>query len=299
MKIHFIITILILVQIKIYSQNNTGKFVSEEWITSSLKNENSVELIKNFEASFPSEASKKNEIDKSTNEPYLSLTKINLDDDEGSEYVLFIGSNYSRTMFYVIDDNFKILYQEYLWLFNDYPQLIIYNSRDQHKTLSFRYLYGRGSGHWLFSKRFFKVFEGKVYLVLEVADDSNDTFNFRGINGRIELKEINEYNGGFYLSYSYNIYPHQKVLEYLGIEDENYSLIKKEKQSLIYIFNETEKKFILTGIDKTSIKDKYFFEPGNDSLFIKAFVKELDNIESTGTDIDKKVVKFLRGENKN
>jgi hypothetical protein len=294
MKKHLFFTLFILIQPQVYSQDNVGKFVSEQWIISSLKNENTIEQVKKFEATFPSEASKKNRMEKSSSEPYLSLTKINLDADEGCEYLLIIGGDYTRTMFYVIDDNLKIIYQEYLWLFNDYPQLVIYNSNDQHKTFSFRYLYGRGSGRWLFSKQFFKVFDGKVYLVLEIADDSNNTFNIKGINGQVELTKIDEYNGEIYLIYSYNIYPHQRVLEDLGIVDENFSLIKNGDQSLIYSFDETTKKFMLTGIDKFSVKQKYFFDTGNDALFLEAFKKELDEIEFSGTDNDKKVVKYLR-----
>ena len=294
MKKHLFLILLILVQVRIYGQDNTGKFVSEQWIVTSLKNENPLEQVTKFESNFPSEASKKNRMENSSTDPYLSLTKINLDEDVESEYILIIGKDYSRTMFYVIDDNFKIIYQEYLWLFNDYPQLVIYNSNDQHKILSFRYLYGRGSGRWLFTKQFFKVFDGKVYLVLEIADDSNNTFNYKGINGQIELTKIDEYNGEIFLNYSYNIYPHQKVLEDLGIVDENYSLIKKDNQSFIYNFDATSKKFMLTGIAKSSMKDKYFLEPGNDSLFLKAFTKELDEIEFNGSNNDKKVVKFLR-----
>ena len=72
------------------------------------------------------------------------------------------------------------------------------------------------------------------------------------------------------------------------------SLIKKDNQSFIYNFDATSKKFMLTGIAKSSMKDKYFLEPGNDSLFLKAFTKELDEIEFNGSNNDKKVVKFLR-----
>jgi hypothetical protein len=285
--------LLISVQLAIYSQDNVGKVVPSEWISMALKNENTLDLIRRFESSFPPFESNFPVSD----QPYLSLTEINLDEDDGSEFVLFLGTDYSRTMFYIIDHDFKIIFQEYLWLHNDYPQLVIYNSSDQHKILSYKYLYSRGSGQWLFSRKFFKVYEGKAFLVLEIVDDSNDTFNDKGINGRIRLENIEEYNGQLHVSYSYDLYPHENVLQKLGLGSQDYSLIKIDKENFIYEFQDDTKKFSLFGIYKDSTKETYFFNPSNDSMFIKAFSSELKQIESKGSIIDKKIIQYLKNKN--
>lgn len=163
--------------------------------------------------------------------------------------------------------------------------------------MSYKYLYSRGSGHWLFSRKFFKVYDGKVFLVLEIVDDSNDTFNDKGINGRIRLESIEEYNGQLYVDYSYNLYPHENILQQLGINIQDYTLIKKDKENFIYEFHEDTKIFSLYGINKDSPKEGYFFNPSNDSLFLKAFSRELEQIESKGTITEQRIIQYLKNKN--
>jgi hypothetical protein len=273
-----------------FGQTNKGKTVPKEWISSALKIEDRLSLIHKFEELFPPEI--KSNINGS--EPYLNLTKINLDEDDESEYVLFIGMDYANTMLYLIDDDNKIIYQEYLWLHNDYPQLVIYNSKDQHKTLSYRYLYRRGSGQWLYTKKFLRIYNSEVFLVLEIVDDSNNTFNTRGINGIVRLTRVEESDGDFYVNYSYNLYPHEQVLENLGLISQDYSLIKEDDKNFIYNFDQSSKKYLLYGIDKNSYKPSYFFDPGDDSLFLKAFGNELDQIKQKGSPVDNKIVNYLK-----
>jgi hypothetical protein len=186
MKKLICIILLAIGHIQVFCQDNIGKVVPDSWISRALKNENQLDLIQEFNKLFPAQ----NIEFPSSQQPYLNITKINLDDDEDSEYVLFLGTDYSRTTFYIIDNDYKIIFQEYLWLHNEYPELLIFNSNDQHKTLSYKYLYSRGSGQWLFTRKFIRVYDGKALLVLEIVNDSNNTFNEVGINGRIKLERI-------------------------------------------------------------------------------------------------------------
>jgi len=299
MKKHIILLILTLLSLTTIAQNdNIGRLVSANWIKRVIEGDNKSELINEFGKQFPSKAISTNPTENNNENSYLNLTKINLDNDIDDEYLIFIGSDYANTMFYVVDNDYKIIYEEYLWLHNEYPQLKIYNSIDQHKLFSFRFLYGRGSGHWLFTNKICRIELGKVYLVLEFVEDSNDTFNHKGINGRIKSENVEEYGGQIFFDYSYELYPHSVVLENLDIQDESFTLIKKEKEVVIYSYDETKKKLVQNENTITSEMEKYFFEPGNDSLFLKAFSKDLDKILETGTINEKKVVEYLR-KNKN
>jgi hypothetical protein len=299
MKNQILFLILLLLSLTAIAQNNNiGGLVSSNWITRVIKGENKNELINEFGKQFPSKAISTNPAENNNENSYLNLTKINLDNDIDDEYLIFIGSDYANTMFYVVDNDYKIIYEEYLWLHNQYPQLKIYNSTDQHKLFSFKFLYGRGSGHWLFTNKIFRIEACKVSMVLEFVDDSNDTFNYKGINGRIKSENIDEYGGQIFFDYSIELYPHEVILEKLGISDESLILIKKEKEVVIYSYDNTKMKFVQNENGITSEMEKYFFEPGNDSLFLKAFSKDLDRILETGTVNEKKVVEFLR-KNKN
>ncbi len=299
MKKLIIFLILLLLSLTTIDQNNNvGGLVSSNWIMRVIEGENKNELINEFGKQFPSKAISTNPTENNNDNSYLNLTKINLDNDIDDEYLIFIGSDYANTMFYVVDNDYRIIYEEYLWLHNDYPQLKIFNSTDQHKLFSFKVLYGRGSGYWLFTNKIYRIESGKVYLVLEFVDDSNDTFNDKGINGRVESENIHEYGGQIFVDYSFELYPHEAVLEKLGIPDEPFPLIKKEKEVVIYSYDNTKKRLVQNENCITSEMERYFFEPGNDSIFLKAFSKDLDMILETGTLNEKKVVEFLR-KNKN
>ena len=295
MKKHIILLFLTLLSLTTIAQNdNIGRLVSSNWIKRVIERDNKSELINEFGKQFPSKAISTNPTENNNENSYLNLTKINLDNDIDDEYLIFIGSDYANTMFYVVDNDYKIIYEEYLWLHNEYPQLKIYNSIDQHKLFSFKFLHDRGSGHWLFTNKICRIELGKVYLVLEFVEDSNDTFNHKGINGRIKSENVEEYGGQIFFDYSYELYPHSDVLDNLNIQDESFILIKKEKEVVIYSYDETTKKLVKNENTITSEMEKYFFEPGNDSLFLKAFSKDLDKILETGTLNEKRVVEYLR-----
>ena len=297
MKKNTLFLILLTFSLITFAQSsNVGGLVYATWIKKVIEGSNKNELISEFGKLFPSKSIDLKSSDNSNS--YLNLTKINLDNDLDDEYLIFIGSDYANTMFYVVDNDFKIIYEEYLWLHNDYPQLKIYSSNDQYKFFSFKFLYGRGSGHWLFTNKIFRIDSGKVHLVAEFVDDSNDTFNDIGINGRIKTDNIEEYGGQIFLDYSFDLYPHEAILQKLGITEESLLLIKKEKQVVIYTYDNTKKKLVQNEHSVTSAMEKYSFAPGNDSLFLKAFTKDLDLIIEKGTENQKKVVKYLR-KNKN
>lgn len=293
MKKNSIALILLIFNLITYAQeSNVGKLVSAAWIKKVIEGSDKNELISEFGKKIPSKTIDLKSYDNSNS--YLNLTKINLDNDVDDEYLIFIGSYYANTMFYVVDNDFKIIYEEYLWLHNDYPQLKIYSSNDQYKFFSFKFLYGRGSGYWLFSNKIFRIDNGKVYLVDEFIDNSNETSNNKGINGMIKTSNIQEYGGQIFLYYSFDLYPHKTVLQQLGITEESLSLIEKEKQAVIYSYDSAKKKLVQNGDYVTSDMEKYAFEPGNDSLFLKAFSKDLDLIMENGTENQKKVVRYLR-----
>ncbi len=294
MKKYFFAIILLLSSLSTFSQNIIVKTVPEIWIERVINGEDKNKLIQEFGEQFPSKAISTDISEYKKGNSYLNLTKINLDDDIDSEYLLFIGTNYANTMFYTIDDNLKILFEEFLWLHNDYPQLRIFNTEDQHKMFSYTYLYGRGSGRWLFTYKVYKIIEGKVVLVLEFVKDSNDTFNHKGINGRIYTNYISFYGNKLFVNYNYDLYPNQNILSKLEIENEKYSLISNRKESVIYSFDKIKKRLIHNDMTISPKMEKYFFEPSNDSLFLKAFSKELDKIMIEGNENDKKVIEYLR-----
>ncbi len=300
-KLSFVLLLaLVLIGQNIFAQINIGEQVPEEWLKKALEQPSDKSLIIEFGKLFFSEAVSTKSYMYDEKEPLLNLTKINLDNDIESEYLLFIGTNYSETNFYVIDDNLSIIFGEYLYLHNEYPQLRIYNTLDQHKLFGYKFLYGRGSGHWLFSNKVFRVESGKVSLVLEFIDSSNDSFNYAGINGKIETNNIREYGGDIFVKYSYDLYLRYDLIQDLGIEFEgnSYSLFDEDEVTIIYSYDPVTNQLVYNDHNISQEMMEYFFQPSNDSLFLKAFNNKLDEKYSQGSNLDRKLIDYLR-RNKN
>jgi hypothetical protein len=268
-----------------------GKIVDASWLHRALIGSNTNELVAEFGIKFPLEVIETNYTD--STESYLKVTKTNLDDDLGDEYLVFIGSNYANTFFFAVDNNYKILYEEHLWLHNDYPQLKIYNSNDKFNYFSFKFLHDRGTGFWLYTTKIFKIIENKVCLVAEIIDDSNETSNEKGINGRVKATTINIKDGKFYINYSFDLYPNYLVLQKLDIDDDTFSFIKKDNQQVILTYDVTKKKLVQDELVVTDTMRKYAFEPSNDVLFKEAFSKDLAEIKENGTFNQKKVCSYF------
>lgn len=271
-----------------------GKTVDASWLNRALIGSNANELVAEFGIKFPLEVIDTNFTD--TTESYLKVTKTNLDDDLGEEYLIFIGSNYANTFFFALDNNGKILYEEHLWLHNDYPQLKVYNSNDKFNYFSFKFLHGRGTGYWLYTSKIFKIIENKVCLVAEIVDDSNETSNENGINGRIKATAITVKGGKILINYTFDLYPHYLVLQKLDIEDDSFSFIKKENQQVVFTYDSNQKKLVQDELIVSTAMSKYAFEPGNDELFKEAFSNELETIKCQGTFNQKKVCSYFMGE---
>lgn len=294
MKNKIVLLLFFIAGLNAFGQVNIGKKVPLKWLKTAIQGGDNGKLVHEFGQMFPSKVIAEDPVLNDAMTVYLNLTKVNLDTDFEDEYVLFIGSYYAQTMFYVIDHDFKIIHEEYLWLHNDYPQMKILSATDQHKLISFKFLYGRGSGFWLFTNKVYRLESGKLDLVLELVDDSNDTFNDKGINGMITADSFEEYGNELFVTCSFRLNPHYLVLEKLGIQDETFELIKREKVSAIYTYDTDLRKFIPKGGPITADMEAYFLKPGNDALFLKAFASDLALLLSNGTENQKKVVRYLQ-----
>jgi hypothetical protein len=140
------------------------------------------------------------------------------------------------------------------------------------------------------------VDSGKVTLVLEFVNSSNDTFNFEGINGWIETENILEFGGNLFVEYSYDFYLRSDLLEHLGInyEGDSYSLAKGEDITIIYSYDPTRNQMKFNDREITSEMMDLFFQPSNDSLFLQVFRSGLDKKVKNGSELDKRLIEYLR-----
>lgn len=295
-----ILLLMLLIQASLMlaqESNHLGNSVSMAWLKQVIEGGNKTELINKFEDLMSSTPVVHEVTATNDKDAYLDLTKLNLDDDFNDEYLLFIGAYHGTVMFYVIDDNLKIIYEEYLWLHTGYPSLNIYSAVDQHKFFSIEFLYETGTGQWLYSTKIFRLDNGKVYLVNELVSDSNEALH-TGINGRIQSHNIHSENGNITLHYSYEFYMDEVTLRQLGLDEKSPPLLKKDYDFVSYIYDSTQKKLVNSSSSVSSEMEAYFFKPADDALFLKVFKKELDLLMTKGRDDQKKIIEYLRASTK-
>lgn len=131
-------------------------------------------LVKEFAQAHPSEALPRDT--KLDSEAYLNIMTVYLDEIPEPEHLLFIGQDQAHTMLYVIarrGEQWTIIFEEYVDMFNEEPELYIINQDSRNKLFYIRMLQERGSGVWLLTYRFYKMVGGTVYDVLDIVQQSN------------------------------------------------------------------------------------------------------------------------------
>jgi len=272
------------------------------------------ELVYEFALAHPSEvlpASKSAYMTKDYN-PYLNITTINLDEDKEPEHIMFIGQNYANTMFYVIkkvNNQWKIIHSEYLWLHNEAPELHLSNTTLKNRTFHIRYLHERGTGLWLYTYRFYKVINGKTYLTLEIPEEVNLAMYASLINGDASLTKIqvDSNDDSIYAHYSYEFWPGGQIMSALHIEEpsegEPMLLLKQENAFVSFDWNDKKHKFEVSEPSGNAEADtitlaqfNYFLnllKIDNDKLFVPAFKKQLEEVTTSGDEQQKKIAKYL------
>jgi hypothetical protein len=231
-------------------------------------------------------------------EPYLKIVSNDIDGDGRQEIFLFIsGINYTNTMLYVLspgDNHWKIIHEEYVWMHNQEPRFEFYNAANKQKIFMLTHLYYRGTGHWLFSYRFYRMTGGKFLCVLEIPEDSN-LYEWSDLNGRAETTKLSVLGDSIYVTFKYQYYPSDEVKEKLkinpGKKDETF-LIDREDEAIFKWKAETHE-YTLMPSTLNNNKIKCFMDIWNVELFRKEFRNDLINLIKFGKPDQKKVAEYF------
>ncbi len=256
-------------------------------------------LVKEFAQAHPSEALSADA--KLDDGAYLNIMTANLDEDPEPEHLLFIGPDSAHTMLYVISrrgGQWKIIFGEYVDLFNEDPELYIINQHSRNKLFYIRTLYERGSGVWLFTWRFYRIVRGTVYNVLEIVQDSNLALEASNLYQHADTI-VRGSSDGVFVTYRYRFAPSMQLLISLGLA-KDYSNERKvdlidDEENVLYTWNEASRKLVPSLEDSklSEAKIQCFSKLGDEYLFAKAFEKELREIAKSGTADQKKVAEYL------
>lgn len=231
---------------------------------------------------------------------------VDLDGEPGEELICLLGWDVTcpyLSVFKKLQDGWYLLYLESFDMFYSDPDFYVASSYSKNKTFYFRRVYNHGSGIYLDGFSFYKLINNKVYQCLNLINEASlygwslidqftsMTFKFSGSDA-----------DGILVNYTYNFFPGiiNEEADSLNV-NEDIHLVKGEggvaykwdSRRLIYRLN--IESFQDKPEDLTAEKIACFGAFGNDSLFIKAFRREIDQTLATGTPLQKQILrKYLR-----
>lgn len=215
---------------------------------------------------------------------------VNLDDDPAKELVGIF--NYGReyqnlAVFKLIGNSWYLLYHESFYDFYNASELKVANSASPNKVFYINCLYERGSGVYRDAYRFFKLIDNKVYPCLEIPKmahiygwglclNQEDSTRFLIDSARADNIMV-AYCYNFFPGYEYNT-PKSQQVDMSFAKGEKIVWYKWNKNTFTYepaLSNKPDE------MSKDKIANLSRF--GDDSLFIKAFAYEIDEIFKTAS----------------
>jgi hypothetical protein len=224
-----------------------------------------------------------------------------LDEDQGDELICLIGwGDYdpSLCVFKKKQNDWYLIYLEDVHTFYSAPAISIANNFSRNKTFYFRHVNDHGSGVYADSYAFYKVIGNRVYKCLDLVNEARIQGWGLFLNQDIKMEfDFNGDSDGLWVKFTYNFY-HTIVKSgkqaWEGGDD--VSLIQGE-DGVGYKWNNKIKKYELdvnnaqvAADELTDQKITCFGNFGNDTLFVKAFRRQIDTLLKIGSAQQKKIL---------
>lgn len=169
-------------------------------------------------------------------DPYPNLSFADLDGDGRPEGILFIGFHgEANSQLYLMREEgtrWRILHQEYVWMHNEAPRFQVLSASNGPSVFMLTHLYERGSGIWLFSRRFYRMTPRGFAQVLETVETSNFSLGTELVNGHADSKEIGVDGNDLLMTFAYEFEAGYLLQKDIGLGDEDaykqMSLLKGE-----------------------------------------------------------------------
>jgi hypothetical protein len=212
-------------------------------------------------------------------------------------------------VFKQINDSWYMVYKEQVSTFYGSPTIYIANNHSKNKVFYLRRVYDHGSGVYIDGYSFYKIIGGQVYNCLDIVNDAHIDGWGLYINQTVSSKFDFEGNAEDLLNvtYSYNFYPgsiYKSDCPWCSHDD--IPLIHGE-ETVSYVYSGKHHKYDLeiekynnSALNLTAAKIACFADFGDDSLFVKAYKRQIDTTIKIGTSLQKKILlKYLSLVNKN
>lgn len=222
---------------------------------------------------------------------------VDLDGDGTDEFLCLQGWDFTSPylcVFKQFNDSWYLIYIERIETFFKSPALYVANNYSKNKTFYVRQSYDHASGVDMDGYRFYKLIDNKVYKCLDILDGAYATVGRRigqAVKSSFEFKGNSEDDLAVFYSYNFfplDIFERHSVFSLIGGQD-----------VVNYVYNSKEHRYKLniplksnnTVADLTADKISCFANFASDSLFVKAYRGQIDDVIKTGTPQQKKLLR--------
>ncbi|RYZ97284.1 MAG: hypothetical protein EOP47_22050 [Sphingobacteriaceae bacterium] len=236
----------------------------------------------------------------------LNMIFADIDNEPGEELIGILGYDvYSPELCVMkeIKGEWYIIYKEKINTFYKSPSISIANNHSKNKVFYLRRVYNHGSGVYLDRYTFYKLINGKVYSCLNIINRASIVGWGLYINQEVQTNfEFADSTDELGVTYNYTFFPgsiystdcpwcmHDEIPLISG--NDNVSYIWDEKTHTYKLDIPAYKNDIN---DLTSDKISCFGDFGNDSLFVSAYKKQIDEKLKKGTPQQQKILnEYLR-----
>lgn len=234
--------------------------------------------------------------------PYLQIVPVNLDGDSTPEQLLFISNaSLDRTRLYVLkrlSDRWEVIYTHQAFAHNEPPQFEILDCGPGKKLISVLNVEGVGTGSWEFTRLFLRSAAGRVVSGAEIAEDHNLALMGYDLNGHVESSRIKAEGDDLHVRYSYEFEAGYSLWGKLKLPDDNIKTqgtLIKGTADVTYRWDAMLNKYRVTSSPLTEDQIRCFTRIQDESLFRKAFRKELQTLAKKGTPDQQKVARHFLG----
>jgi hypothetical protein len=233
----------------------------------------------------------------------FNSVRVDLDGDGNDELLCLQGWDVDDPylcVFKQVNNDWYLIYIEEIATFYNSPILYIANNYSKNKTFYLRRVYDHGSDVYVDGYSFYKLTDNHVYKCLNIVNDAH--IDGWGLYINQSVKSAFEFSGdsndNLSVTYSYNFYPgtiYKTDCPWCSHDD--IPLIKGE-DVVDYVYKNKEHRYYLdipaykNKIDDlTGEKIACFSDFGDDSLFVKAFRRQIDTTIKIGTPQQKKILR--------
>jgi len=227
-----------------------------------------------------------------------------LDGKPGEEVVCLLGWDYScpdLCVFKKVDGSWYLIYLEPIDTFYSAPSLSIAGNFSKNKVFYYSHVTNHGTGVFRSDYVFYKIIDGKVYKCLEQVGEAN----FENVGPYLSqaVKTNFVFSGDdsdrLDVTYDYDFYrsvPNRNKNQ----DDEQVSIIR-ESSPVSYKWDDRSKTYQLdipgyqNKVDDLTGEKIACFGELNDTAFVKAFKKQLDIVEASGTSQQKRALREYLG----